>query len=172
MMSIMLRLFLPIWIVLFASFTGCACVNTHDTPSTSNALPQPDKVTTFLMFEGQAEEAMTFYISLFDDSEIIAIERFGETVPGPEGTVYQATFTLAGRPFRAFDSPAPHPFSFTPAISLFVTCETEEEQERLYAALSEHGQILMPLNDYGFSRRFGWVNDRFGVSWQLNLPFE
>jgi len=72
----------------------------------------------------------------------------------------------------AFDSPAPHNFTFTPAISLFVTCETEEELGRLYAALLEDGEVAMPLGEYGFSRRFGWVVDRFGVSWQLNLPFE
>jgi predicted 3-demethylubiquinone-9 3-methyltransferase (glyoxalase superfamily) len=155
-----------------SSFTGCASMNSHRTQSTPDPRPHPDKITTFLMFEGQAEEAMNLYTSLFDDSEIIAIERFGEAVPGPEGAVYQATFTLAGRSFRAFDSPAPHDFTFTPAISLFVTCETQEELERLYTSLMEGGEAAMPLGDYGFSRRYGWVVDRFGVSWQLNLPFE
>ena len=67
------------------------------------------------------------------------------------------------------DSAAPHAFTFTPAMSLFVECESEEEIRRLYSALSNAGQVLMPLDDYGFSKQFGWVNDRFGVSWQLNL---
>jgi predicted 3-demethylubiquinone-9 3-methyltransferase (glyoxalase superfamily) len=175
-MSIMPNLSPIVLTVLLASFTcslgGCAAVNSQGTRPASDSVSHPDKVTTFLMFEGDAEEAMNFYISLFDDSEIIAIERFGPEGHGPEGTVYHARFTLAGRLFMAFDSPAPHPFTFTPSISLFVTCETEEELERLYAALSEDGEVMMPLNDYGFSRRYGWVSDRFGVSWQLNLPHE
>ncbi len=68
------------------------------------------------------------------------------------------------------DSPAAHDFTFTPAISLFVQCENEAEIGRLYAALADQGTELMPLGSYGFSAKFGWVNDRFGVSWQLNLP--
>lgn len=70
----------------------------------------------------------------------------------------------------AIDSAAQHQFNFTPSMSLFVGCETEEELDLLFGALSEAGQVLMPLDDYGFSRRFAWVNDRFGASWQLNLP--
>lgn len=130
----------------------------------------PQKITTFLMFEGQAEAAMTFYISLFENAQVDRVSRYGANGPGPEGSVQQATFTLAGQPFMCIDSPAAHDFSFTPAISLFVTCENEDELSRLYAALAEDGTELMPLGDYGFSARFGWVNDRFGVSWQLNLP--
>lgn len=165
-----------VWVVALAlcafSLAGCGAANSRTESSIPDSRLMHDKVTTFLMFEGQAEEAMNLYVSLFDDSEIISIERFGQTIPGPEGTVYQATFTLAGRPFRAFDSPAPHNFTFTPSISLFVTCETQEELERLYTSLMEGGEAAMPLGDYGFSRQFGWVVDRFGVSWQLNLPFE
>ncbi|WP_369229767.1 VOC family protein [Streptomyces sp. R21] len=127
------------------------------------------RITTFLMFEGNAEEAMTFYISLFDDAEVIAITRYGADGPGKEGTVQHATFALAGEQFMCIDSPAQHDFTFTPAISLFVQCADEAELDRLYAALAERGTELMPLGDYGFSPRFGWVNDRFGVSWQLNL---
>jgi uncharacterized glyoxalase superfamily protein PhnB len=82
----------------------------------------------------------------------------------------QATFSLAGQPFMCIDSPVKHDFGFTPAMSLFVRCETEAELDRLYATLAEQGTELMPLGDYGFSAKFGWVNDRFGVSWQLNLP--
>jgi predicted 3-demethylubiquinone-9 3-methyltransferase (glyoxalase superfamily) len=130
----------------------------------------PQKITTFLMFEGNAEEAMTFYLSLFADAEVISISRYGAEGPGAEGSVRQATFTLAGQPFMCVDSPMKHGFTFTPAISLFVQCTDEAELDRLYAALAERGAELMPLGDYGFSARFGWVNDRFGVSWQLNLP--
>lgn len=128
------------------------------------------KVTTFLMFEGNAEEAMTFYVSLFDDAEILNLTRHGATGPGKEGSVQHATFSLAGQQLMCIDSPVTHDFTFTPAISLFVQCEDQAEIDRLYAALVEQGTELMPLGDYGFSPRFGWVNDRFGVSWQLNLP--
>lgn len=130
----------------------------------------PRKITTFLMFEGAAEEAMTFYISLFDDAEILSISRYGADGPGPVGSVQHATFTLAGVPLMCIDSPAKHEFGFTPAVSLYVDCADEAEIDRLYAALREQGGELMPLGNYGFSAKFGWVNDRFGVSWQLNLP--
>jgi predicted 3-demethylubiquinone-9 3-methyltransferase (glyoxalase superfamily) len=130
----------------------------------------PQKITTFLMFEGNAEEAMTFYLSLFADAEVVNINRHGAEGPGAEGSVQQATFTLAGQPFMCIDSPMKHGFTFTPAISLFVQCADEAELDRLYAALAEGGAELMPLGNYGFSPKFGWVNDRFGVSWQLNLP--
>lgn len=82
----------------------------------------------------------------------------------------QATFTLKGQEFMCIDSHVRHQFSFTPSISLFATCDTEEELDTLYHELIEGGQALMPLGDYGFSKKFGWLNDRFGVSWQLNLP--
>lgn len=128
------------------------------------------KITTFLMFEGQAEEAMTFYASLFDDSEIVHITRYGPDGPhGPkaEGKVERALFTLNGRQYMAIDSFG-HPFSFTPSMSLFVQCDSEEELDTLYEKFMDGGTAAMPLDDYGFSKKFGWVQDRFGVSWQLN----
>ncbi|MCK2216116.1 VOC family protein [Actinomadura sp. ATCC 31491] len=130
------------------------------------------KTTTFLMFQnGDAEEAMTFYVSLFDGSEVIRADRYAAGEPGgKEGTIKHATFTLAGQEYMCIDSAVQHGFTFTPSMSIYVTCDTEEEIERLYAALGEGRQALMPLDSYGFSTRFGWVNDRFGVSWQLNLP--
>ncbi|MER6564234.1 VOC family protein [Streptomyces sp. NPDC001027] len=128
------------------------------------------KITTFLMFQGNAEDAMNFYISLFDDAEVVGISRYGAAGPGKEGSVQHATFSLAGEEFMCIDSPVQHDFTFTPAVSLFVQCQDEAELDRLFAALAEQGAVLMPLGDYGFSPRFGWVNDRFGVSWQLNLP--
>ena len=132
------------------------------------------ETTPFLMFcgphSGQAEEAITFYVSLMKDSKIFNIDRYGANEQEPEGTVRLAHFTLAGREYMAIDSAGPHKFTFTPAFSIFVTCESEAELERLYALLSAGGGVLMPLDNYGFSRKFGWVNDRFGVSWQINLP--
>jgi len=80
-----------------------------------------------------------------------------------------ASFTLNGQPFMAIDSPVKHAFGFTPAISVFVDCESEAEIDRLFAALSQGGQVLMPIDAYPFAKRFGWTNDRFGVSWQLRL---
>ena len=127
------------------------------------------KITTFLMFDGRAEEAMTTYVSLFDDAEVLAIARYGPEGPGAEGSVRHATFTLAGQRFTCIDSAEEHAFGFTPAVSLYVDCADEAEIERLYGALAKDGAELMPLGAYGFSTRFGWVNDRFGVSWQLNV---
>ena len=129
-----------------------------------------EQISTFLMFEGRAEEAMNFYVSLFDDAEVVSITRHGAEGPGPEGSVMAAVFTLAGQRLMCSDSFVQHQFTFTPSVSLFVDCADEAELDRLYAALSEKGGVLMPLGEYGFSRKFGWVNDRFGVSWQVNLP--
>jgi len=126
-------------------------------------------ISTFLMFDGMAEEAMTFYVSLFERSAVTHVERYGPGEAGKEGTLKRAHFTLGGHELMALDSPAKHAFTFTPSMSLFVECESAAEQERAFEALSQGGQVLMPLDAYGFSTRFAWVNDRFGVSWQLNL---
>lgn len=128
------------------------------------------QLTPFLMFEGRAEEAIGFYVSLFPRSKIDMLTRYGPEGPGREGKVRQATFTLSGREFRAIDSPVSHAFGFTPSMSIFVDCESEAQVDDLYARLLAGGEALMGLADYGFSKKFGWVNDRFGVSWQLNLP--
>jgi predicted 3-demethylubiquinone-9 3-methyltransferase (glyoxalase superfamily) len=129
----------------------------------------PRQIAPFLMFTGDAEQAMTFYTSLFDDGHVVDVVRFGAGGPGAEGTVQLGRFSLAGQEFLCTDSPPVHDFSFTPSFSIWVETESEEELERLFAALGVGGTSLMPLGDYGFSRRFGWLNDRFGVSWQLNL---
>lgn len=126
------------------------------------------KITTFLMFEGNAEAAMNFYMSLFADSKIVSIQRYGKEGPGPEGSVVHAVFTLNGQEFMCIDSPAKHGFTFTPATSLFVTCDSEAEVDTLFGKLSEGGQVLMPLDAYPFAKRYGWCNDRFGVSWQIS----
>jgi predicted 3-demethylubiquinone-9 3-methyltransferase (glyoxalase superfamily) len=130
----------------------------------------PDKVAVHLMFEGEAEEAIELYVSLLPGSEVESIERYGPGEEGTEGSVKLATVSLAGLPTLFFDSSLDHPFTFTPSISLFVTCESEAELDKLFAELSKDGQVLMPPSDYGFSKKFTWVEDRFGVSWQLNLP--
>ena len=128
----------------------------------------PRAVTTFLMFEGKAEEAMTFYVSLFRGA-VTRVEKYGPGEPGKEGSVKKADFTLAGQRLACIDSPVRHAFTCTPSVSLFVECEAEAELDRALAALSEGGAVMMPPGDYGFSRKFTWVSDRFGVSWQLNL---
>jgi predicted 3-demethylubiquinone-9 3-methyltransferase (glyoxalase superfamily) len=128
----------------------------------------PTSVTPFLMFEGAAEEAMQFYVSIFDGAQVLDLERF-PSGSSSEGQVYKGLIRIAGQVIRFFDSPAHHDFGFTPAVSLFVECRSEEELTGLAAALGEGGRFLMPLDNYGFSRLFAWVNDRFGVSWQLNL---
>lgn len=130
-----------------------------------------EKITPFLMFQdGQAEKAMNYYTSLIEDSEITSIVRYGANEAGAEGTVMNATFSLKGQQFMCIDSNMKHEFSFTPSFSIFVTCDSEEEINHLYEKLIMDGHALMPLGDYGFSKKFGWLNDRFGVSWQLNLP--
>jgi predicted 3-demethylubiquinone-9 3-methyltransferase (glyoxalase superfamily) len=130
------------------------------------------KINTFLMFEGKAEQAMNFYISLFENSGILNLSRYGPNEPGVEGTVAHATFTLHGQVFMCMDSNIKHDFTFTPSMSLFIICDTEPEIDRLFAQLSHGGQVLMELERYPFSEKFAWVNDRFGVSWQLNLVKE
>lgn len=124
----------------------------------------------FLMFQGdRAEEAMNLYVSLFGDGEILEVTRWQEGEPGTAGSIKLARFKAAGQNVLTSDSPVRHAFDFTPSWSFFVDCASSEEQERLFAALSDGGAVMMPLGDYGFSKRFGWAADRFGVSWQLNL---
>lgn len=126
------------------------------------------KIHTQLMFDGQAREAMEFYVGLFPKSEVLNCRVYEEGTL--EGKVQLARFTLAGREYACIDSPVPQEFTFTPSMSLFVTFDDPEAQEKAFHALADGGEVLMPLDDYGFSTRFGWVQDRFGVSWQLNLP--
>ena len=127
-------------------------------------------VAPFLMFEGAAEEALTFYISVIPGSRIVELRRYGPDGPGPEGSVMMGRASVGGMEVLFSDSFVKHPFGFTPSLSLFVTCQSDSEIERVSEALGEGGKTLMPLGEYGFSRRFAWVNDRFGVSWQINLP--
>lgn len=113
------------------------------------------KITPYLWFDHQAEEAMNFYVSLFKDSEILSVSRYDVEAPGSPGAVLTATFRLAGQEFMALNG-GPH-FKFTEAISLFVSCETQEEVDELWAKLSEGGEV----------QQCGWLKDRYGLSWQI-----
>ena len=128
------------------------------------------ELRTFLTFQrGTATAALDLYRSVFDDFEMLAIDRYGTGEGGPEGTVKVASFRLAGGELSCADSPVDHAWDFTPGVSLWVECDDDAELERLFEQLSDGGRIYMPLDDYGFSTRFGWVGDPFGVTWQLNL---
>jgi len=113
------------------------------------------KIVTFLWFDNQAEEAANFYVSLFKNSKIGAVRRYGDAGPGPKGTVMTVSFQLDGQEFYALNG-GPH-FQFTPAISLFVNCDTQEEVDDLWDKLSEGGR----------KDRCGWVTDKYGLTWQI-----
>jgi len=113
------------------------------------------KITPFLWFDGRAEEAANFYTSVFKNSKIGTVSRYGEGGPGPKGSVMSATFQLEGQEFIALNG-GPH-YSFTPAISFFIHCETQEEVDHYWDKLSEGGRTV----------QCGWLQDKFGLSWQV-----
>ena len=113
------------------------------------------KITPFLWFDNQAEEAMNFYVSIFKNSKIGGVTRNGDAGPGPKGTVMSATFQLEGQEFLALNG-GPH-FKFTPAISMFVDCKTQQEVDELWEKLSAGGS----------KQQCGWLQDKFGLSWQI-----
>src|SRR5258708_2666747 len=113
------------------------------------------KITPFLWFNDQAEEAINFYVSIFKNSKILHLSRYGEGGPGPKGKVMTGSFQLDGQTFMALNG-GPM-FTFTPAISLFVNCTTQEEVDDLWEKLSAGGE----------KSRCGWLKDKFGVSWQI-----
>ena len=124
----------------------------------------------FLMFQGgSAQAALDLYFATLPDSRMVRVEHYAQGEPGPVGSIKVAVFTLCGREFMCSDSPIRHGFTFTPSSSTFVEFDSVAELERVFGILSEGGQVLMSLDNYGFSQRFGWINDRFGVSWQLNF---
>ena len=130
-----------------------------------------ESVHTHLMFQnGRALEALRRYEEIFEGAFTIdELETYDELAAGPTGQVQLAICTLLGQRITCIDSPVEHAFDMTPAISLFVECRDDEELELLFAALSDDGGVFKHLDDYGFSRRYGWVADKFGVPWQLNL---
>ena len=113
------------------------------------------KITPFLWFDNQAEEAAKFYTSIFKNSKIVSVSRYGEAGPGPKGTVMIATFQLEGQEFVALNG-GPH-FKFTEAISFVINCKTQEEVDHFWKKLSEGGE----------QSRCGWLKDKYGVSWQV-----
>jgi predicted 3-demethylubiquinone-9 3-methyltransferase (glyoxalase superfamily) len=113
------------------------------------------KITPFLWFDSQAEEAAKFYTSIFKNSKIVSIARYGENTPGTPGLVMTVSFTLDGEEFVALNGGPV--FAFTPAISFYVHCQTQEEVDNFWEKLSEGGETSM----------CGWLKDKFGVSWQI-----
>ena len=113
------------------------------------------KIIPFLWFDGKAEEAMNFYVSIFKNAKVLSVNRYGEEGQGPKGTVMSAKFQLDGQEFFALNG-GPQ-FSFTPAISFFVDCETQPEVDELWEKLSKGGE----------KQRCGWLTDKFGLSWQI-----
>ena len=113
------------------------------------------KITPFLWFDGRAEEAMNFYTSIFKNAKIGRVTGYGDAGPGPKGTVMSATFQLEGQEFMALN--AGPQFKFSPAISFFVDCKTQEEVDELWKKLSAGGK----------TERCGWLTDKFGLSWQV-----
>lgn len=128
----------------------------------------PHSVTPFLLFQGQAEEAIKLYTQVVPNSHVVRIEKYSPGDSGPAGKIRRANIVLAGQAVMAIDSPILHKFSFTPAISFFVECKSEAEIRTLVKTLGEGGPALMPLDNYGFSTLFAWVTDLYGVTWQLN----
>ena len=138
------------------------------------------KINTFLTFVGdhcgKAEEAINFYTSIFPNSAIKRIIRYDEGEPGgsPELIKY-GVFTLNGTDYMVSESNFNHNWSFSPGVSLFVECDSEKEIDELFEKLSSNGgQVMVPLDnyktgDYGFGIKFGWCEDKYGVSWQVNL---
>ena len=114
------------------------------------------KITPFLWFNGDAEEAMNFYVSVFSNSKVLHVNRCGKNGPGPEGSVFSCSFQLEGQTFYALNG-GPK-YKFTPAISLFVDCKTQEEVDNLWDTLIDGG---------GEPSRCGWLVDKFGLSWQI-----
>lgn len=128
------------------------------------------KITPFLWFDQQAEEAMNLYVSVFPNSTIKILKKWPEHAPFPEesckpGTVQTGIFTINGLTVYAFD--AGPMFKFNYSISFFVTCSSSEEIERLWNLLIERGEAMMPLDSYEWSEKYGWLKDRYGVTWQF-----
>lgn len=122
----------------------------------------------FLMFQdGKGRPAMDFYLATLPNSHVVEVEEFDESGPGPAGTIKRGVYEIAGQRVMIHESFVSHAFNFTPSFSFFVNCDSEAEFDRLCAALSKGGEVMMPPGAYGWSRKFAWVADRFGVSWQL-----
>lgn len=126
-------------------------------------------IATHLIFAGSGLDAIELYSATFPQFVVSSMELYGPNESGVEGSVKRVDAALSGHRLIIVDSSVKHAFTFTPAISLLVDCESADEVDTYFAALAIDGQALMPVDAYGFSRRFGWCTDRFGVSWQLNF---
>jgi predicted 3-demethylubiquinone-9 3-methyltransferase (glyoxalase superfamily) len=122
--------------------------------------PKMDAITHLMFQDGNARQAAEWYVSLVPGSSV-------DRVVGDDGPGQIVRFTLAGRPFMAFESPPVHDFGFTPAMSTYLTCEAAAQVDDLFAAFSDGGAVLMALGEYDFNPRYGWCVDRYGVSWQI-----
>jgi predicted 3-demethylubiquinone-9 3-methyltransferase (glyoxalase superfamily) len=123
------------------------------------------KITPFLWFDGDAEEAMTTWVQLFENAGILNRTSVEDGRPGKGESLMMGTIRLAGFEIMLLNGGPDH--AITPAISFMVSCESSDQVDRLWEALSLGGEVLMPLDTYPFSERYGWLQDRFGVSWQL-----
>lgn len=128
------------------------------------------KITTFLMFNGNAEEAMNLYVNTFEDAEILALVRYSESDNEPTGAVQHAIFRLKDQVFMAIDNMNGVDIEMNPAMSLYVTVDNPIEMERLFNKLKSGGAILMPKTEMPPFREFAWIQDKFGVNFQLALP--
>ena len=126
-------------------------------------------VTPMLMFKGNAEKAMTTYVSLFSNARIAQLLLYGPEDVGPEGTVMRGRMEIGAQNIYFLDTVQEHDFSFVPASTLWVCCETKAEMDDAFFKLSDGGQVITPIGSYPFNDYYGWVTDRFGVSWQLAL---
>jgi len=139
-------------------------------------------INPFLWFDKQAEEAVNYYVSSFNsvfgsssdgkETKILATSRYGDSMPGLKGSIMTMSFKLIGEEFIALNGGPVKDFTFNPSISFFVECKTEDQVDKLFNKLSPGGEIRMPLSKYPFSEKFAWVDDKFGVSWQLNYTKE
>lgn len=125
------------------------------------------KATPFLMFQGEARSALELYRRTFPDFEQLLLQEHPEG--DQAGQIAMARIRIGGQEIMLYDSPPVHAFTFTPATSIFISCDDEDQLRQLAAALGEGGGVMMPIDDYGFSQLFTWIADQFGVSWQLNL---
>lgn len=127
-------------------------------------------IDTHIVFQnGLAKQAIERYEQVFDEFELIRLDLYPEGGAAPEGQVQVGEFRAFGKRFICIDSPIPHEWDMTPGVAPFIVCDDDAEIEKLFEQLSEGGSVLMPLGDYGIGKRFGWVQDQFGVSWLLNL---
>ena len=123
---------------------------------------------TLLMFQGAAAaDAIDFYLSIFEDASVEQLVRYGPGETGAEGLVKHARIRIGDSEIAVIDSPVEHAFGFTPSTSLVVEEPDPDRLRRTWERLAEGGSVLMPLDRYSFSDCFGWVTDRFGVSWQI-----